>query len=94
MKKEMTINNSWVGTSDEKQIVEMIMDSVRIPGKWLRRYYSAIMGHEVSTRPASLITRTQLAFIAILLTAGHSVLLLAASVAWFAVSLMKCTRYI
>lgn len=94
MKKEITIDNSWNGTSDEKQTVEMIVDFVRIPGQWLRRYYSAIIGRDISSRQASLITRTQIAFISTILTAGHSVLLLAVSVAWFAVSLVKCKHYI
>lgn len=94
MKKEMTLNYSSIDETNDKQVVEMVMDSARIPGQWLRKYYSAIIGHEISSGQAWLITRTQIALIATILTAGHSVLLLAVSAIWFAVSLLKCKLYI
>lgn len=90
----MTLGYTHTDNTDERAIVEMIADAVRLPQEWLRKYYSAIIGHEISSRLAWLITRSQLAFVAIILLTPQSVVLGAAAAAAFALSIKQCKEMI
>lgn len=92
MKKEMTLNCGHIESSDERAIIEMIADTVRTPQEWLRKYYSAIIGRNVDRHLAGLITRTQLAFVAVVVLAPQSIVLGLVAAGCFAASLWKCKK--
>ena len=92
MKKEMTLGYAHIDNPDEREIVEMVADAVRMPQQWLRKYYSAIIGRNISNRLAWLITRSQLALIAVILLAPPSTVLGLAAAGWFALSIVKCKK--
>lgn len=94
MKKQVTIDFIGTESQEERKIEAMIAELVNMPAEWLRRYYSAIIGRELSRKQSWLITRTELAFLAVVVCAGQSVLLTAASLVWFATLLLKCKRNI
>lgn len=94
MKKEMTLNYTRIENTDERAIVEEMAAALRIPQEWLRKYYSAIIGRKLTKHQASLITRTQLSFVALIILTGYSALLGIAAVAWFAYSLLQCKHEI
>lgn len=92
MKNEMTLFDTMVSTSAERETVEMMINAVKSPAEWLRKYYSAILNKDVNMHQTWLITKVQLALVATIVLAGQSILLGAASVAWLAMSLRSCKR--
>lgn len=90
MKKNMTIQ------MNENTTLEMIKNVTKtISNTWygltskLANYYSEILEEEISPRKATKILQAQFAFLSVLLTSGGPILLCAACVAWFGLSLIN-----
>lgn len=90
MKKEITLTERNEAYNDLSQLFNDAGTWLHAPAAWLRRYYSAILEREVSSRQASFITQAQLSFILAVFPIMPSALLHAACIGWFLVSLYKC----
>ena len=63
MKKEMTFTEQNTSYNDLSRLFSDGCAWLQAPVMWLRRYYSAILEREVSTKQASYITQAQVAFV-------------------------------
>lgn len=66
-----------------------ISNIVKKPFVFVRNYYSSIIGKEISTRQAWLVTEMQIAFAAVIFPADMSFLLRALAAAWFVSSAIR-----
>lgn len=73
-------------------VVAGYLSAVNMPMEWLSRYYSNLLGEEVSVRQTRKIVLAQIAFIAMILPLGTSLIYHAVTVGLFALSLLNCRK--
>ena len=75
----------------KKGIIKAAM-SAKQPVEWLRKYYSAIIEKEISTKQTLLLLEAQLAFVLSMWPADINILMRTAFLGWFGYSLWKCKK--
>ena len=94
MEKNITLGNGGVGTGNStismRDVANDIVKAAKTPLEWLRRYYSQVLEHEVSTRQTLRYLHAQLAFVMAVFPDYESMLLHVAVAAWFVVALLEC----
>ena len=63
MKKEMTLTERNTSFTELSNFITDATAWFQTPMEWLRKYYSAVLEREVSSKQASYITQAQLALI-------------------------------
>lgn len=94
MEKQMTMTANTETVRKASDVIRRIANTVSIPMRMLRRYYSYVLKHEVSNAEARAITEAQLAFFATILPADISIMIRIAACVWFVVAVKKCGLYI
>lgn len=92
MEKEMTLTAGTMNGKCITDIARYLMNKVNIPAGIMRRYYSHVLGKEVSMRQAWLLIEAQAAFFAGVLPANIHVAVRALIFVWFALAVRKCRR--
>ncbi len=92
MKKEMILTER---NASYNELGHLFTDAAKwflAPSEWLRKYYSAVLEQEVSSKQASYITQAQLAFVLTIFPVLSSFPLQAVALAWFIYSLYMCKK--
>ena len=92
MKKEMILTERNTSYNELSRFFTDVATWFQTPKEWLRKYYSAVLEREVSSKQASYITQAQLAFILTVFPIVSSMLLQGICLSWFAFSLYKCKK--
>ena len=92
MKKEMILTERNTSYNELSRFFTDVATWFQTPKEWLRKYYSAVLEREVSSKQASYITQAQLVFILTVFPIVSSMLLQGICLAWFAFSLYKCKK--
>ena len=67
MKKELILTERNASYNELSRFFKEVAVWFQTPMEWLRKYYSAVLEREVSSKQASYMTQAQLAFILFLL---------------------------
>jgi hypothetical protein len=92
MKKEMTLTERNTSFTELSNFITDATAWFQTPMEWLRKYYSAVLEREVSSKQASYITQAQLALILAILPIIPSLLVQVFNFAWFGFALYKCKK--
>lgn len=92
MKENTLLTLEPMGNDAQMNISQLVDDLVKGPARWLQRYFSAVLGKEVSQRQTRLIVEAQVAFVLMVFPAAFSLLLRLVFVGWFVWSLMRCHK--
>ncbi|WP_024998731.1 hypothetical protein [Prevotella falsenii] len=87
MKREISMATAN-SNSESLEMVRNLKAWATTPTKWLRKYYSAMLEEEVSSRQASLLTQAQIALFLSVFATTNSFLLKAGFVAWLLVCVL------
>ena len=94
MEKQMTLEANALTTKGFATQVKRAAYRLAAPQRWLRKYYSYVLGHNVGKAQARMMTEAQLAFFAVTLPADYPLMLRMAVCAWFVVTVRKVrTKY-
>lgn len=94
MKKEMTLTERNTSFTELSNFITDATAWFQTPMEWLRKYYSAVLEREVSSKQASYITQAQLALILAILPIIPSLLVQVLNFTWFGFALYKCKKRI
>lgn len=90
MKKEMTMQMSEHNLLEGfKKVSDNIAKTMENSVQGIASFYSEILEEEVNTRKAVKMLNAQAAFLSALLTSGGPLIVFAACVGWFGISLLK-----
>lgn len=92
MKKEMTLTERNTSFTELSNFIKDATAWFQTPMEWLRKYYSAVLEREVSSKQASYITQAQLALILAILPIIPSLLVQVLNFTWFGFALYKCKK--
>jgi hypothetical protein len=92
MKKEMTLTERNTSFTELSNFITDATAWFQTPMEWLRKYYSAVLEREVSSKQASYITQAQLALILAILPIIPSLLVQVFNLVWFGLALYKCKK--
>ena len=92
IKKEMTLTERNTSFTELSNFITDATAWFQTPMEWLRKYYSAVLEREVSSKQASYITQAQLALILAILPIIPSLLVQVLNFAWFGFALYKCKK--
>lgn len=93
MEKQITftaIDKEVNDFANGKDILKEVKDWALMPLEWLRRYYSGVMGKEVSNGKMWLIIQAQLALFATLFVLNESFVAKIGFALWFGWSVWRC----
>lgn len=92
MKKEMILTERNTSYNELSRFFKEVAVWFQTPMEWLRKYYSAVLEREVSSKQTSYMTQAQLAFILTVVPIVSSMLLQGVCLTWFVFSLYKCKK--
>ena len=89
MEKQMTLEANALTERGFAAQVRKIGYRLAAPQRLLRKYYSYVLGHDVSKARARTMTEAQLAFFAVTLPADYPLTLRVLACVWFVVTAKK-----
>ena len=89
MEKQMTLTANESMANKCAETVKRLGRYISLPQRMLRRYYSNVLGEDVSEARARAMTEAQLAFFAVTLPADYPLVLRVLACVWFVVAARK-----
>lgn len=89
MEKQMTLTANEGATNRCAETLKRIGRYAAVPQQMLRRYYSKVLGEDVSEARARAMTEAQIAFFAVTLPADYPLALRILACVWFVVKVRK-----
>ena len=89
MEKQIVLTANEGATSRCAETLKRIGRYAAMPQQMLRRYYSKVLGEDVSEARARAITEAQIAFFAVTLPADYPLVLRILACVWFVVKVRK-----
>ena len=92
MDKDMVLTAGTMGSKDAANVISYIKNKVCAPVGLLRRYYSSVLGKEVTMRQTWLAIEAQVAFLAAALPENINLCMRLLLLAWFVMALKRCRK--
>lgn len=89
MEKQIVLTTNEGATSKFAETLKMIGRYAALPQQMLRRYYSKVLGEDVSAARARAMTEAQAAFFAVILPVDYPLALRILACVWFVVKVRK-----
>lgn len=92
MEKEIVLTAGSINGKCMADIARYIINKVNVPARILRRYYSYVLGKDVSMRQTWMLIEAQVAFFAGVMPVNINIIVRAIMFMWFVTALKKCRR--
>lgn len=92
MKKELVLTTNNSATRNISEVISSIKGYAIRPIASLSKYYTKLMGEEISTRQTLLLINAQVAAVFAIFPLSYSIILRVLFIIWFATSVIQCKK--
>ena len=94
MEKQITVTVSPTADRKITEMVKKAANTVKTPLRMLRKYYSSVLGRNVSRAEARAITEAQIAFFITVMPADLPIIIRLAACAWLVAKVKRIKSYL